>query len=51
MIFTVKDMDAVRKFFSAKRVPLIAGDRQNSVAIIPDQNLGVLYQFELDEHA
>jgi len=51
MIFTVKDMDAVRSFFAAKNIPLIGGDRPNSVAIVPDQNLGVLYQFELEKNA
>lgn len=50
MIFKVKDMDAVRNFFAAKNVPLIGGDRPNTVAIVPDQNLGVLYQFEQEEH-
>lgn len=46
LILTVKDIDAVRAYFDAKRVPLVAGDVPGSVAIVPDQNLGVLYQFE-----
>lgn len=51
MIFTVKDMDAVRAFFGSRNIPLVGGDSPNSVAIVPDQNLGVLYQFELEVRA
>jgi catechol 2,3-dioxygenase-like lactoylglutathione lyase family enzyme len=46
MIFAVKDMDAVRSYFDARRISLIDGDRPGRVATVPDQNLGVLYQFE-----
>ena len=46
MIFQVKNIDAVRRYFEDKKVPLVSGDVPNSVAIVPDQNLGVLYQFE-----
>lgn len=40
-------MDAVRRYYEERQVPLVAGDIPGSIAIAPDQNLGVLYQFEL----
>lgn len=46
MIFEVQDMQAVRRFFSERGVPIVSGDMEHSIAIVPDQNLGVLFQFE-----
>lgn len=46
MIFEVQDMQSVRRFFSERGVPIIGGDMEHSIAIVPDQNLGVLFQFE-----
>lgn len=46
LILTVKDVDTVRRYYEARQVPLVAGDVPGSIAIVPDQNLGVLYQFE-----
>jgi hypothetical protein len=47
LIFGVRDMDNVRRYFDGKMVPLVCGDTTGSVALSPDQNLGVLYQFEM----
>ena len=46
LIFRVRDVNAVRSYFADRNVALVAGDVPGSVAILPDQNLGVLYQFE-----
>jgi hypothetical protein len=46
MIFEVKDLDSVRRYFDERKIALTAGDAQNSIAIVADQNHGVRYQFE-----
>jgi catechol 2,3-dioxygenase-like lactoylglutathione lyase family enzyme len=46
MIFEVDDLDAVRRYCDERRIALVGGDAPQSVAIVPDQNVGVMFQFE-----
>jgi hypothetical protein len=45
MVFAVKDPGVVARYFATKGVPLIPGDQSDSLAVSPDHNFGVLYEF------
>ena len=43
--FTVRDLDAVERYFAERDIAVVPGDAPDSLAIPAEQNLGLLYQF------
>ncbi len=44
-VFQVKDLKGARAYFRAKGVELIAGDAPDTLAIRPEDNCGILFEF------
>ena len=43
--FTVRDLDAVERYFAERDIAVVPGDAPDSLAIPAEENLGLLYQF------
>jgi hypothetical protein len=44
-VFRARDINQVRRYFANRRVDLIAGTAPGSVAVPPQANLGILFEF------
>jgi catechol 2,3-dioxygenase-like lactoylglutathione lyase family enzyme len=44
-VFAVRDLDAVRSYFAGRGITLHPGDAPDTLAIAPEDNLGLLFEF------
>ena len=44
-VFAVRDLDRVRRYFAERGVTLGPGDAPDTLAIAPEDNLGLLFEF------
>jgi catechol 2,3-dioxygenase-like lactoylglutathione lyase family enzyme len=44
-VFQVKDLEEARTYFKGKGVDLVAGDAPDTLAIRPEDNRGILFEF------